>query len=294
MEETGRLSNGRKPSPYSQDHQPILEQEEIVGHAVRAYYLYSGVADVASLTNDSAYFNALTRIWDNMASKKLYITTASEAAHRVRVSVRTTSLTTTLHIARPAHQSPTSTGTTACSSPLSDAKYADVYERALYNGVPSGVSLSGDKFFYDNPLESMGQHERQPWFGCACCPGNVTRFMASVPQYMYATQGDDVLVNLYIQSTADIKTIKQQREAASDHRLPWNGAVSMDVDPEKEGEFALRLRIPGWAQDAPVPTDLYSYVEKPSAKYEPEGERREGECHDRRRICHREARMEEG
>ncbi len=149
-----------------------------------------------------------------------------------------------------------------------DAKYADVYERALYNGVPSGVSLSGDKFFYDNPLESMGQHERQPWFGCACCPGNVTRFMASVPQYMYATQGDDVLVNLYIQSTADIKTDGNSVKLRQTTDFPWNGAVSMDVDPETEGEFALRLRIPGWAQDAPVPTDLYSYVEKPSAKYE--------------------------
>ncbi len=206
VEETGRLSNGRKPSPYSQDHQPILEQEEIVGHAVRAGYLYSGVADVASLTNDSAYFNALTRIWDNMASKKLYITggIGSRAqgegfGPNYELNNHTAYCETCASIANVYwnYRMFLATG---------DAKYADVYERALYNGVPSGVSLSGDKFFYDNPLESMGQHERQPWFGCACCPGNVTRFMASVPQYMYATQGDDVLVNLYIQSTADIKT----------------------------------------------------------------------------------------
>ena len=149
-----------------------------------------------------------------------------------------------------------------------DAKYADVYERALYNGVPSGVSLSGDKFFYDNPLESMGQHERQPWFGCACCPGNVTRFMASVPQYMYATQGDDVLVNLYIQSSADIDTDNNNIKLRQTTEYPWNGNVTMTVDPEKEGEFALRLRIPGWSQDAPVPTDLYSFTTSPSAGYE--------------------------
>ena len=268
VEETGRLSNGRKPSPYSQDHQPLLEQEEIVGHAVRAGYLYSGVADVASLTNDSAYFNALTRIWDNMASKKLYITggIGSRAqgegfGPNYELNNHTAYCETCASIANVYwnYRMFLATG---------DAKYADVYERALYNGVPSGVSLSGDKFFYDNPLESMGQHERQPWFGCACCPGNVTRFMASVPQYMYATQGDDVLVNLYIQSTADIKTAGNSVKLRQTTDFPWNGAVSMDVDPEKEGEFALRLRIPGWAQDAPVPTDLYSYVEKPSAKYE--------------------------
>ncbi len=244
VEETGRLSNGRKPSPYSQDHQPILEQEEIVGHAVRAGYLYSGVADVASLTNDSAYFNALTRIWDNMASKKLYITggIGSRAqgegfGPNYELNNHTAYCETCASIANVYwnYRMFLATG---------DAKYADVYERALYNGVPSGVSLSGDKFFYDNPLESMGQHERQPWFGCACCPGNVTRFMASVPQYMYATQGDDVLVNLYIQSTADIKTDGNSVKLRQTTDFPWNGAVSMDVDPDTEGEFALRLRIP--------------------------------------------------
>lgn len=268
VEETGRLSNGRKPSPYSQDHMPILDQEEIVGHAVRAGYLYSGVADVAALTKDSAYFNAITRIWDNMASKKLYITggIGSRAqgegfGPNYELNNHTAYCETCAAISNVYwnYRMFLATG---------DAKYADVYERALYNGVPSGVSLSGDKFFYDNPLESMGQHERQPWFGCACCPGNVTRFMASVPQYMYATQGDDVLVNLYIQSTADIKTDGNSVKLRQTTDFPWNGAVSMDVDPETEGEFALRLRIPGWAQDAPVPTDLYSYVEKPSAKYE--------------------------
>lgn len=268
VEETGRLTNGRKPSPYSQDHMPILEQDEIVGHAVRAGYLYSGVADVASLTNDTAYFNALTRIWENMASKKLYITggIGSRAQGEgfgpdYELNNHTAYCETCASIANVYwnYRMFLATG---------DAKYADVYERALYNGVPSGVSLSGDKFFYDNPLESMGQHERQEWFGCACCPGNVTRFMASVPQYMYATQGDDILVNLYIQSTADITTDSNNVKVRQTSNFPWEGNVTFDIDPEKEGEFALRLRIPGWAQDAPVPTDLYSYVDKPSSGYQ--------------------------
>lgn len=268
VEETGRLTNGRRPSPYSQDHMPILDQDEIVGHAVRAGYLFSGVADVAALTNDSAYFNAITRIWDNMASKKLYITggIGSRAqgegfGPNYELNNHTAYCETCAAIANVYwnYRMFLATG---------DAKYADVYERALYNGVPSGVSLSGDKFFYDNPLESMGEHERQAWFGCACCPGNVTRFMASIPQYMYATQGDDVLVNLYIQSSADINTENNNVNLRQTTEFPWQGKVAIDVNPEKEGEFALRLRIPGWAQDAPVPTDLYSYVEKPSANYE--------------------------
>jgi hypothetical protein len=143
-----------------------------------------------------------------------------------------------------------------------DAKFADVYERALYNGVISGVSLSGDKFFYDNPLESMGQHERQHWFGCACCPGNITRFIASVPTYMYATQGDDILVNLYIQSSAKIPTGSDTVNIKQTTQYPWQGEVAFDINPTSEKEFALRLRVPGWSQDSPVPTNLYSFTDK--------------------------------
>lgn len=267
VNETGRLSNGRRPSMYSQDHKPILEQDEIVGHAVRAGYLYSGVADYAALANDTAYFDALTRIWDNMASRKLYITggIGSRAQGEgfgpdYELNNHTAYCETCAAIANVYwnYRMFLATG---------DAKYADVYERALYNGVPSGVSLSGDKFFYDNPLESMGQHERQRWFGCACCPGNVTRFMASVPQYMYATQGSDVLVNLYIQSHADIETGSNKVHLVQTTDYPWQGDITFTVEPEKEEEFALRLRIPGWSEDAPVPTDLYSFTASPAGKY---------------------------
>ena len=124
-----------------------------------------------------------------------------------------------------------------------EAKYIDVLERALYNGVISGVSLSGDKFFYDNPLESMGEHERQRWFGCACCPGNVTRFMASVSNYVYATQGNDIYVNLYIQGKSKMKTADNQVQLVQTTGYPWEGKVSIQVKPEKESEFAIRLRI---------------------------------------------------
>lgn len=267
VEETGRGTDGHRLSEYSQDHMPILEQEEIVGHAVRAGYLYSGVADVAALTADSAYFEAISRIWNNMASRKLYITggIGSRAqgegfGPEYELNNHTAYAETCAAIANVYwnHRMFLATG---------DAKYADVLERALYNGVISGVSLSGDKFFYDNPLESMGQHERQKWFGCACCPGNVTRFMASVPNYMYATQGDDILVNLYIAGDADITTDSHGVKIAQQTEYPWDGKVTLTVTPETEREWALRLRIPGWAKEAPVPTDLYSFTEKVSQPY---------------------------
>lgn len=267
VEEAGRLSNGRRPSQYSQDHMPVLEQEEIVGHAVRAGYFYSGVADVAALTGDTAYFKAIERIWNNMASRKLYITggIGSRAQGEgfgpdYELNNHTAYCETCAAIANVYWNYRMFLGT-------GDAKYADVFERALYNGVISGVSLSGDKFFYDNPLESMGEHERAPWFGCACCPGNVTRFIASVPGYMYATQGDDILVNLYIQSDADIDTESNKVKISQITDYPWVGTVKFILNPDSAADFALRLRIPGWAQDSPVPSDLYSFIDRQLKPY---------------------------
>lgn len=264
IEETGRGTDGHHLSEYSQDHKPILQQDEIVGHAVRAGYLFSGVADVANLTQDTAYFHALSRIWDNMAGKKLYITggIGSRAqgegfGPNYELNNQTAYCETCASIANVYwnYRMFLATG---------NAKYVDVLERALYNGVISGVSLSGDKFFYDNPLESMGQHERQYWFGCACCPGNITRFMASVPSYMYATQENDVYVNLYIQGKAELTTENNKVSVEQETEYPWNGGVRIIVRPQTEQEFALRLRIPGWAQDSPVPTDLYQFTAKAS------------------------------
>ncbi len=145
-----------------------------------------------------------------------------------------------------------------------DAKYADVYERALYNGVISGVSLSGDKFFYDNPLESMGQHERQRWFGCACCPGNVTRFMASVPNYMYATQGDDVLVNLFIQSSAEIATDNNRVTIAQTTDYPWDGKVTFTITPTTRVNGLCASAFPDGPASHPFPPTFTPLLRLPS------------------------------
>ena len=263
VEETGRLSNGRGPGIYSQDHMPILEQEEIVGHAVRAGYLYSGVADYASLSNDTAYFNALTRIWENMAGKKLYIIGGMGSRPQgegfgpnYELHNMTNYCETCASIANVYwnHRMFLATG---------DSKYADIVERAIYNGVIAGVSLSGDRFFYDNPLESMGQHDRAEWFGCACCPGNVTRFVASIPHYMYATQGNDIFVNLYTQGEANIETSTNKVHLTQITNYPWSGKIEFEVEPETEGEFAIRLRVPDWVSQYPVATKLYSYTDSP-------------------------------
>jgi DUF1680 family protein len=262
VEETGRGTDGHTLSEYSQDHMPVLEQKEIVGHAVRAGYLYSGVADVASLTGDQQYLMAIKRIWENMAGRKLYITGGIGSRpqgegfgpdyelHNMENYCETCASIANVYWN---YRMFLATG---------DAKYADVYERAMYNGVLAGVSLSGDRFFYDNPLESMGQHERQPWFGCACCPGNVTRFMASVPGYMYAVQGENIFINMYAQGRAVIKLPGNKTSIVQTTEYPWDGRVKITVSPEIPSRFSIKFRIPGWVRDNPVGTDLYSYTDK--------------------------------
>ncbi len=257
IEETGRCTDGHHPSEYSQDHMPILEQEEIVGHAVRAGYLYSGVADMAALTGDTAYQHALERIWNNMSGKKLFITGGIGSRPQgegfgpnYELNSHTAYCETCAAIANVYwnHRMFLATG---------ESKYMDVVERALYNNVLSGVSLSGDRFFYDNPLESDGEHERQKWFGCACCPGNVTRFVASVPGYMYALQDKNIYVNLYAQGTAKIG--KVELEQTTDY--PWDGKVQIKVK-KGGGNFALKLRIPSWLKTSPTSNNLYAYLDK--------------------------------
>lgn len=265
VDETGRGTDGHKLSKYSQDHMPILQQEEIVGHAVRAAYLYSGVTDVASLQYDTTLFAAVERVWENMAGRKLYITggIGSRAQGEgfgpdYELNNFNNYCETCASIANVYwnHRMFLATG---------ESKYVDVVERTLYNGLMAGVSLSGDKFFYDNPLASDGHAERAPWFGCACCPGNVTRFVASVPGYAYAVDNNDIYVNLYVEGNSTIKVGENDIELVQKTHYPWDGNVEIAVNPAKEANFSLLLRVPGWAKNQPVPTDLYKYVDAASS-----------------------------
>ena len=143
-----------------------------------------------------------------------------------------------------------------------DARFYDVLERTLYNGMVSGVSLSGDRFFYPNPLESLGQHSRSAWFGCACCPSNVCRFIPSVPGYVYAQQNDRIFANLFMSSTAEIMLSGTAVQIAQTTNYPWNGTVDFTLNPAKHKNFEMAIRIPGWAQNQPLPSDLYSFTKK--------------------------------
>jgi uncharacterized protein len=258
----GPNGDGGLYGAYAQDDIPVTEQTHAVGHAVRAGYLYTGMADVAALTGDVAYVKAIDAIWRDVVGTKLYVTGGigatggNEGFSGPYVLPNMTAYCET------------------CASIANifwnyrmfllhgDAKYIDVLERVLYNAALSGVSMAGDRFFYPNPLESTGQHARSPWFTCACCPSNVARFIPSVPGYAYAGRGDDVYVNLFISGEATIETAHNKVKLTQQTKYPWEGRVAIGVEPQKSETFAVCVRIPGWARNECVPSDLYRF-EKP-------------------------------
>jgi DUF1680 family protein len=248
---------------YNQAHLKVIEQAEPVGHAVRATYMYSGMADVAALTGDEAMRAAGIRIWDHLMKSKLYLTGGIGASGSGEAFGQPYELPNMTAY----NETCASVGMDYWAHRLflleGDAQYIDVMERTLYNGLISGVALDGKTFFYPNPLESNGQHARSEWFGVACCPGNITRFIASVPGYLYAVRGDTLYVNLFAAGTADI-TLGTGRKLrlVQETRYPWDGAVKMILTPANAGQFALNVRIPGWARNQPVPTDLYRFMDK--------------------------------
>jgi DUF1680 family protein len=251
---------------YSQDHVPVTEQSTAVGHSVRAAYLYTGMADVAALTGNMEYVRAIDAIWKDVVDTKLYITGGIGAAggHEGFGG----------HYELPNMRAYCET----CASIANiywnhrmflmhgDAKYIDVLERVLYNAALSGISMKGELFFYPNPLESTGQHARSPWFPCACCPSNVARFIPSVPGYTYAHKDGDVYVNLFISGTGEIETAGNKITLTQQTRYPWQGSVKIGVEPEKSETFAVYVRIPGWAQNQPVPSDLYKFLSRSREK----------------------------
>lgn len=258
---------------YSQDHKPVVEQTEAVGHAVRANYLYSGMADVAALTGDERYLAAIKRIWENVVGCKLHLTggcgaRASGEAYGDNYELPHRCYNETCAAVAFLfwnHRMFLMTG---------DAKYMDAFERTLYNGALSGVSLSGDRFFYPNPLEYDGQAAnnhgyagRAPWFGCACCPPNILRTLASLGGYVYAVQDQTLFVNLYAQGEATATIAGNNIKLEQKTRYPWDGEVTLRVTPEKSGRFTLCLRVPGWVEGRPLPSDLYAYDDSSPAKW---------------------------
>lgn len=252
---------------YSQAHKPVVEQDEAVGHAVRAVYMYSGMADVAAITGDSSYIKAIDKIWDNIVSKKIYITGGIGARHAGEAFGNNYELP---------NQSAYCETCAAIGNVYmnyrpfllhGDAKYFDVLERTLYNGLISGVSLDGGSFFYPNPLSSNGKYSRKPWFGCACCPSNVSRFIPSLPGYVYAVKNDQVYVNLYLSNKAELKVDKKKILLEQETGYPWNGDIRLKITQGNQ-DFTMKLRIPGWVRGNVLPGDLYSYTDNQKPAYQ--------------------------
>jgi DUF1680 family protein len=258
----------QRTDEYSQAHKPVLEQDEAVGHAVRAAYMYSGMADVAALTEDTGYVHAIDRIWDNVVTKKLYITGGIGATGHGEAFGKDYDLPNMSAYCETC----AAIGNVYWNYRLfllhGDAKYYDVLERTLYNGLISGVSLDGDGFFYPNPLESIGQHQRQPWFGCACCPSNICRFIPSLPGYVYAVKDREVYVNLFMGNTSEMTVGGKKLTLTQSTEYPWNGDVRITVAPKGKQTFALKLRVPGWVRDSVVPSNLYRFSDEKALNYQ--------------------------
>jgi DUF1680 family protein len=257
---------------YYQDDKPVIEQDEAEGHAVRAMYLYSGMADVAALTGDSAYIKAIDKIWNNMVGKKMYVQGSIGAVgdgERFGGNYE-------LPNATAYNETCAAIGSVFWNQRMfllhGDSKYIDVMEKTLYNGLISGVGLDGKSFFYTNAMQVSNsfsqpdlERERSGWFTCSCCPTNVVRLLPSIPGYIYAQNGNDVYVNLFISGTGNLIVNSKTLKITQQNNYPWEGALAFTIDPASAMEINLKIRIPGWAQNQAMPSDLYSY-EKPSTQ----------------------------
>ncbi|MCI7119283.1 MAG: glycoside hydrolase family 127 protein [Prevotella sp.] len=260
---------------YSQSHKPILEQDEAVGHAVRAGYMYAGIADVAALTKDSAYIKTVDRIWQNIYGKKVYLTGGVGARHAGESFGNN-------------YELPNMTAyneTCAAISMVylnermfllhSESKYIDCLERTLYNGVISGMSMDGGRFFYPNPLSSDGKFAfnadnnttRQPWFGCACCPSNLCRFIPSVPGYLYGVKDNNIYVNLFAANTSTIQVGGKNVVLEESTQYPWDGDIQIRVAKLAAKNVNILVRIPGWVLNQVLPSNLYKYSDTAKPAY---------------------------
>lgn len=257
-EAKARGDNSHYLPSYSQVHKPVREQKEAVGHAVRALYMYSGMADVAAETGDKTLLSACRRLWKNLTQKRMYITggVGSSAANEgftadydlpneSAYAETCAAIALVFWAHRMLHLDP-------------DGRYADVMERALYNGVISGVSLDGERFFYANPLAAHPammtfahphvQLERQEWFGCSCCPVNVARLLASFGSYIYSRRDSEVWVHLYVAGRAELEVGDGNVILEQKTHYPWDEKVQIEIKSRNAGVFTLALRIPAWCR----------------------------------------------
>lgn len=247
-----------KDTAYAQDVVPVKQQKEITGHAVRAMYMYTGAADVAAQTGDTAYLKAMRTVWEDVVYRNMYITGGIGSAG----SNEGFSVDYDLPNEQAYCETCASVGMVFWNQRMNaltgNAEYMDVLERSLYNGALDGLSLSGDRFFYGNPLASRGQHQRREWFGTACCPANIARLVASLGNYIYAYSDNAVFVNLYVGSNTSFNLKNGVVGLKMETNYPWEGKVKINIDPVKKSAFSLQLRLPGWMYERIAPGGLYA------------------------------------
>jgi len=252
----------RRSRTYSQDHKPVAQQDQVVGHAVRAIYMYMAMADVGVINEREPYWKALHRLWDNLTHKQIYVTGGIGAGAGIEGFDDNYTL-------------PNDSYCETCAAIANvmwnyrlflksgDSKYVDILEKSLYNGLISGVSMEGDGFFYVNPLEVTEENKhrkhRHPWFGTACCPSNIARIIPSLPGYVYATKGNEVFVNLFMNSQTTLETEEGLFTVSQQSNYPWEGDIRIQVDPQQEGPMTLKVRIPGWSRNEAIHGDLYNF-----------------------------------
>lgn len=272
-QEIDKVKYPQRRDIYLHSHIPVVEQDEAVGHSVRATYMYSGMADVAAMVGDKDYIQAIDKIWENVAYKKIYITGGIGARHRGEA------FGDNYELPNESAYNETCAAIANCMWNQrmfllkGDAKYYDVLERTLYNGFLAGISIKGNEFFYPNPLScdakyafNQGALSRKPWFDCSCCPSNIVRFLPSLPGYIYAVRNNELYVNLYMSNEAEVKIGKLDLKITQTSNYPWDGEIKVEVNPEIESDFNIKLRIPGWSRNQPVPGNLYTYFEKSNKK----------------------------
>ncbi len=258
----GRIWENNTHPEYCQDQLPVREQTKITGHAVRAMYMYTGIADVAAMKNDSSYLPAMRAVWEDVVHRNLYLTGGIGSSGRNEGFSRDYDLPN-----EDAYcETCASVGMVFWNQRMNwlsgDGKYIDVLERSLYNGALAGVALDGKKFFYANPLASRGGRERREWFGTACCPSNISRLITSLGSYIYGRSADELWIHLYIGSSLQTSIAQTELDLSMESALPWQGRVSIRIEPKEQAVFKLRLRIPGWTLNRAVPGDLYTFADE--------------------------------
>ncbi len=254
---------------YWQDVLPVKDQTQITGHAVRAMYLYSGTADVAAATNNEDYINAMKKVWQDVVYRNMYLTGGIGSSGDNEGFTKDYDLPN-----KEAYcETCASVGMVLWNERMNeltgDAKYIDVLERSLYNGALDGLSLSGDRFFYGNPLASNGDDERSKWFGTACCPANISRLVAGIGNYIYGVNDKSLWVNLFIGSNTSVKIDNTNVDVNMQTNYPWDGKVAINILPEKPTAFDVYIRIPGWTQNDIVDGNLY-FVSNNAEKQTPQ------------------------